>query len=514
MSIRACMVLFALATMAAPPARGATNAPIGRATPEATLVLSIERCIELALGNSTEIALGRLAPAIRAEDYAIVGERFTPVVFAEVLQTTVEAPTETTLGGAEVLDSEELAASVGLRKTWTLGTRMELVLDYLQEESNSEFLRLNPSHKAVARVDVTQPLLKGFGLAVNRVALNQAVAARRIADAAFEQLLDAEVLRVYRLYWELVRAADALQVETATRALVREEVALTRDRVDAGVAPPLAMTSVAAAEARADESVLNAEIAYRKASDRLLRHIRPSRDIADYAIQIVPATPATIDRIPPVPPIERLAETALMHRPELRAADLSTDVASLDVLLARSERRPRLDLVASAGYTGLGEDFSDGLDELSGADFPTWSVGLNLSFLFGGESRQAQWRQAVLQQDAAELRAERARVEILTQVRSARFDLEAAYRRHEAALRTEALAQEEYNGERDRLEAGRSTTFLVDQARRDLLTAQQGQARARTEIYVARATLASASGTFTAELLRQMDNAGTSVAQP
>src|SRR5439155_7200284 len=116
--------------------------------------------------------------------------------------------------------------------------------------------------------------------------------------------------------------------------------------------------------------------------------------------------------------------------------------------------------------------FGDVLGQVFGQDFPTWSVGVTVSYPLGRsfeavsavrsevERRQAAQRVASLQRDVAEALRQAAR-----QVRS-------TAEREEAARAGATLAEQRFDAEQRRHEVGLSTSFLVTQALRDLLQAQ------------------------------------------
>ena len=72
---------------------------------------------------------------------------------------------------------------------------------------------------------MTQPLLKGFGVDVNRAELRRAILDKTIADHEFEMLLEGELLDTYRAYWGLARAAADLALQETSLALADEQVA-------------------------------------------------------------------------------------------------------------------------------------------------------------------------------------------------------------------------------------------------------------------------------------------------
>ena len=469
------------------------GAPPAEPASEGTLVLSLEKCLELALGGSHRIRIARLGPAQRAEDFFIAGEVFAPQAFIEAAHDARLSPAVSRLSGAPVLRETGSGVRAGVTKTWLTGTRTDLVWAYGRRETNSSFFTINPRYESSIGIELTQPLLHGFGAAVNRVALDRAVNDRRIADAAFEIVLETELLRTYRAYWDLLLAAEGSAIEESSLALAREQTAIARDRLDAGAAARLEVTSAEAAEARQEEAVIASAAAYRKAGDRLLLLIRPSSRAEEYRGQIIPSTRPDLGE----PLEEALAEAdavreALERRAEIRLESIRIENVDLDLLLAEDARRPDLegfgrfayrDLEPKAGRAGAGE-----------TEFPDWAAGMRLTFFFDAEGRRARWRQVMGEKREAELRRDAAAAEITVEVRAARTDLESAVQRWRATRRTLDLAREQHEGELDRLRAGRSTQFQVESHRRDRLDAERNALAAQAGVYLARAVFEAVQG--------------------
>jgi len=471
-----------------------------------TLVLSLEHCLELALGANLDIQSARLQPMARGEDFFIAGETFQTRVFADGEIQDSERRTANTQVGADIFEETQETIVAGLSRRWPLGTRTDLVWAYNRREDNSEFRTLNPAHESSLRLDLVQPILGGFGLAVNRADLERAIADREIANREFEILLEGELLSTYESYWWLVLASASLDLEKASLSLADEQVALTKERLEAGVAAHLELVSAGASQARQREAVITAENVYRKASDQLLLKIRPATSAGASDLSVIPSTqPESGDALPTVPRVESALRLALAQRPELGLEQARIGRVDIDVLEARSERLPSLDLRGSAGFSGLADGASGAVSDVTDGKFLDWRVGATLSFFFNGKSRSARWRQAVLEKKSAVLKRDLAAAVIYVEVRAACFDLQTALQRLAATERTMALSKEQHEGELDRLKVGRSTLFQTDTFRRDLLEAERNHLRSRIDVFLAQALLDAAQGQFAKSIIRSIE---------
>jgi outer membrane protein TolC len=193
----------------------------------------------------------------------------------------------------------------------------------------------------------------------------------------------------------------------------------------------------------------------------------------------------------PLPDLDAVVARALNERYDLARVRNEMSNAATNVDFFSNQKLPDVRLETSYSGTGLGgsqllrtggfpgvvtgrldSGFADVLSQMFGRDYPTWSVGVTVSYPLGRsfeamsavraevERRQAAQRLASLQLDVAETLRQAAR-----QVRS-------ATEREEAARAGAALAAQRFEAEERRYGVGLSTTFLVTQAQRDLLQAQ------------------------------------------
>ena len=85
---------------------------------------------------------------------------------------------------------------------------------------------------------MTQPLLRGFGLAVNRRFIRIAKNERKIADLLLRQQLIATVYGVVRLYTDLVALYEDVKVKEETLASAEKLYSDTKAQVDEGTQAP------------------------------------------------------------------------------------------------------------------------------------------------------------------------------------------------------------------------------------------------------------------------------------
>ena len=122
--------------------------------------------------------------------------------------------------------------------------------------------------------------------------------------------------------------------------------------------------------------------------------------------------------------------------------------------------------------------YTNALRTLSGRDYPTWNMQLNVSYPLGASAADANYARARIQlsQSTAQLRA--LELQVATEVTNAALQVESGLTRYEAAAVARQLADTRLQAEQSRFEVGLSTNFFVVQAQRDLATAQNSELRA------------------------------------
>jgi hypothetical protein len=116
--------------------------------------------------------------------------------------------------------------------------------------------------------------------------------------------------------------------------------------------------------------------------------------------------------------------------------------------------------------------FGDALGQALSPDYPTWSVGVTVSYPLGRSYEQASLARAEIERRQVSQRIQSLRLETIEDVRQAARQLRSTAERVDAARAGATLAEQRLADEQRRYEVGLSTTFLVTQAQRDLLQAQ------------------------------------------
>jgi outer membrane protein TolC len=485
----------------AEPAAAAPAAPTGQSGPgtpadtRPTLALSLQETVARALENNADIAVDRLNPEMSAENVRELRAVYEPVAFSTITQNSRTTPAGNVFAGADNVNTDTLTYNFGATQNLPTGANLRLDFNNDRQDTNSIFETFNPSFGSVLTLNLQQPLLRNFRIDPDRYQIHVAQRNRDISETQFKQTVLNTTASVKQRYYDLIYSIDNLEAQRKSLSLATKLVEENRIKVRVGTMAPLDVVAAEAEQASREEAVILAENALLEAEDALKREIFPKNDPATWALRIVPTERPTAE--PVTVNLEAAIQAALLKRTDLTATRYSLENAEYGVKFARNQMLPAVDLVAAYGASGIGgtqiirEDppfgevtgtvpggFGDALSSVFGRDFPTWTLGVNVSYPIFNRRGSAAHARARLSRDQAQANLRRAELQVAAEVRSAGRAVETNYKRVESTRAARVLAERRLDAEEKKFAAGLSTNFLVTQAQRDLALAEVAQLRA------------------------------------
>lgn len=302
--------------------------------------LSLKTAVETALASNLNLTLRQEDTAIAAGAIDIARSRFDKQFTAEA---GVEGSNSTPLfvGGSEDENGGRLNAAV--TKRFTTGTEVEVGVTNSRFDSDAQGLQLNPSYNSSVELGISQPLLRGWG---KDIQTGQVTAAEIDYSAATFQVdstaADLAAL-VKRGYWELVFTWQDIEVKQFSVTLARKLLEETTTKIAAGSLAEVEVYQPQSEVTRREEDLIAAERAIGVAEDELKLLLNSSDWLS-------PFSPTDLPRTEPVQlEPEKILATALSNRPDLKAAKITVDAASIRQSLAEDDLRPSLDLTGRSG---------------------------------------------------------------------------------------------------------------------------------------------------------------------
>lgn len=467
----------------APRAAAQTIAP-------APLALTLADAVHRALEHNPDLAIVRLDTAAEAARVGEARGAYTPLFSTTAGRTRNVSPPTSALVGDTGIDAHDWFSSTGVRQRvpWGGGS-WNVSWDAARTTTNSPLTSFDPDLESGIQAAFSQPLLKDRAIDNER---RQYIVARRnqhSSELQFREAVVQTVAAVKQGYWTLKAAVANIAVQQRSLDLATELARQNRIRVDAGQIPPLDLVQAEAEVAQRREALIEARAIAGDAEDHLRRMIMDPADDGFWRVVLdpidTPPEPGTL------PDADAAVARALGQRSDLARAADDLENARTQVAYLGNQRLPDLRLEASYRGNGLAgtqlvrtgtfpglvvgtrdRGFGDALGQAFTSDYPTWSLGVTLSYPLGRSAEEAGFARATVERDQAERRLASARLDAAETIHRAARQVQSTGQRVDAARATASLAERRLTDEQRRYDVGLSTTFLVTQAQRDLLQAQ------------------------------------------
>ncbi|HKT82117.1 MAG TPA: efflux RND transporter permease subunit, partial [Vicinamibacterales bacterium] len=480
-------------TIALTAALSLTAAGAQAQTPGSTVPLTVEDAVRLANEHNVDLAAERISPQISDTQVAVANSAFRPVFGTNLLRNNQLQP-PTSLLTPEATRTDLFTSTVSLSQRLPMfGTTYSVAWDTSHTESNSFLNSYNPLLRSGLSLNFSQPLLRD--LRVDGARLQQTISAnnRDTADVRLRETIAQTTANVKAAYWNLYAAIANLDARHTALNLAEELARVNRAKVDTGQSPPLDLASAQAEVASNQEQLIVAETAVKIAEDRLRSLIfdPTSRDTWSLKLQLTETPPIATVAVD----IDAAVTAALRDRTDLVRSRTDLQTADANVKFANNQRLPDVRLNAGYQANGLGGTevlrtggfpgtiagagqavaFGSVLDQLVRSQYPTWTVGLSISYPIGESAEEASYARSRLEQSQTKERIKSLEARVIQQVREAGWKIEMNAKRIDAARTALSLAEQRLDAEQKRFEVGLSTNFLVIQAQRDLAEARTNE---------------------------------------
>lgn len=441
-----------------------------------------------------------------------------PVILAGLRRTEVHQPQPNSFAaGTSDLVTKTSAMSVGFQQGFMWGGELTVSFDTSDTHTNNRRYDLNPFTASSLSLTFVQPLLRGFGPAVNTRFVRLARNTRGVSDLVFEQQVVTTVASAVRLYWDLVSLNEDVIVRKQALERAERLLADTEAHAQVGTRAAIDVVRARAEVARGRRDLIGSEGLARQQEIVLKDYLTSDTVGAPQlrTLRLVPSDPLPAD-VGDVPSTaDFLAEHAFKSRPDLAQARLQAENTRILLAGSRNARLPALDAIATARSNGLAGTinpltvagatphtavpdllggFGSVSEQLASRSFPDVVVGLQMTIPLRNRAAQADYARDQIVARQQELRVRQIEKQIRVEIESALVALEQARGSVEAARQEREYQALALAAEMDRLDVGASTTYLVIQYQRDVAQARSAEVAALAAYAKARAGVARASG--------------------
>ena len=458
-----------------------------------TLELSLQDVIANTLKNNIAIAVQEFQSRIRKQEIITQKSVFDPSLSLEANANQQRNLTASAFAQPPKIKSNTQSLNLSFNQKLKTGADYELRFENNRNETNSAFAGLNPQYTTRFEVNLTQPLLKNFGLDVNKSSIYIAKNNLDISDFDFKNKVIEVIADTENVYWNLVFSLEDLKVQQKSVERAQDLERRVKAQVEVGTLAPLEILQAKSEVASREEAVIRAHKLIQDNQDSLKNILNIPFDSPEGLKEIQPLDSPKFLVEAPVSLRESIL-TALKKRPDYLKRKKELNNKHIQVKFNENQLYPTLDLVASFGLNGIsgdaqavgfppstnpfGGNFGKSQERTFGGDFSTWEGGFLFKYPLG--NRDAESRLAVSKLETAQLLMNIRDLEktIVLEVREAARLINTNKKRVQAARVARKLAEEKLSAEEKKFEVGLSTSFNVLEFQTDLATEQSKELQA------------------------------------
>jgi outer membrane protein TolC len=476
--------------------------------------LSLEECIIGAMKNNLRIAVEVLNPEIASVSVTRANEKYMPSLSFAYNNRETNTASYSWIDAADQVRSAYNDYTINLNQLVPTGGTFNISLNSYKNETNRSFQTINPRFGSTLTFSFTQPLLKNFGFKINRREIIVAKNNRDISENQFHQTLLDTIYRVEEAYWILAYSIEDLKVKRQSLQLARDLLEENKRKIEVGTMPPIEIYTAESEVANREADILQADRLVKNNQDRLKTILNLPIFEEGEPTEIILSDRPVFEK--KEINLEEALATALANRPDLKATKIGLQTREFNVSYVKNQLLPDLSLQASYWSPGLSGTqilylnndplTREVVDEIPGAAidalkdafkfrYNNWSIGLTLNIPLNTILTRAQYAEAKLSLEQAQLRLKDQEQEIFLEIKTAVRDVEINYQRVQAYTAARELAEKKLEAEQEKFKVGKSTNFFLLQYQRDLADARSAELRSMVDYILSLARLDRALGT-------------------
>ena len=452
--------------------------------------------------------------------------QYDPIVSALVNGQHLTTPeTSTIQTGSNWLTQNIVNANAGLNVGLSPGTQLSVNFDNSRYSTNATRYTYNPFVNSALGFTITQPLLQGFGVKLNKRYIRIARNSQKVADLVFKQQVMDTVSGIARLYTDLVSLNEDVKVKQEALRLAQRLYEDNRNQVEQGTQAPIEVTRANASVSASKQALIVAEGLVRQ-QELIVKTAITRRGLADpkvLAAHIVPTGTLAVPDQDSVPPLPDLVGEALRNRPDLAGAGLQVENSEISLKGSLNAVKPQLDLVGTVQNSGMAGDlnplagtlpgglnpggYGTALGQVFRRNYPSYGVGLQLTLPLRNRVAQADAVRDELQVRQAQVRHQQLQDQVRLEVADAEESLRQARAAYEAAVEARRLQEQSVSVEQQTFTVGLSTNLMVIQYQNYLAQARSTEVASKGAYIKARIALERAIGTILDENRVAIDEA-------
>jgi outer membrane protein len=501
--------------------------------------MTLRDAIALALRNNKDIEVARDNVKMAEFDLLTARGSYDPRFSAQTYFERIKTPATNVLNGAAKVETDDLTGTARFEGlTPKYGGSYHVDFSSVRLSSNSVFNVLNPSYPTALTFSYIQPLVRGLRFDLPRRQIEVAKKNLSLTDAQFRQRAIEVITNVQRSYWDLVFALRNLQIQRDSLADSRQQLEHNKRMVAEGSLAPIDEVAAENQVATFEQAEFAALEDVNRAENNLKNMIAENQQAKIWSVSLIPTDQA--DLTVPQVSLPEAMDAAKQNRQELKQSDLAREINLLDQKLYRDQTKPEINVVGSYGVVGnagtqvttpnplttsndalrarvndlstlaglqplpapstvtipanLFGGYGQSLANLGSNQYNNFRVGVAISLPLHNRTAEGQLGHSLVEGQRIATQREQPEQLIQVEVRNALQSLSTASARLRSAAIARSTAEQQYDSEKRKLDAGQSTVFLVLERQTALAVARGNELRAQTDLNKAIAELQRATG--------------------
>jgi outer membrane protein len=446
---------------------------IEQTLPPGPLKVTITEAILLCLENNRSLVVERLNPSIEQTFEDQERAVFDPTTNADISAGRVKEESLARSGSnTEDITTDFIDGIISLEQYFPTGTTLALEAG---TQVNDSSLYDDNFYSTRLGMTITQALLRGSGTDVNLARLQQARLDTRMSEYELRGFTEFLVAEVERTYWDYALARRQIEIVEESLKVARQQLNETKELITVGRLARAELPAVQAEVAAQEQALIEARTSKESIRLQLLRLLNPvGPGLWQREVDLIHQP--TLPEIK-LEDVELHVDVSRRMRPILNEARLEILHGDLELIRTRNGLLPLMDLFVTLGKSGYANSFGESISNISKDSYDALG-GVNFQYPIFNRNARAQHRRALLTREQSQKALENLSQLVEVDVRTAYIEVDRAKQQIAASSVTRKFDEEKLRTETEKLRVGKSTSFLVAQAQRDLLVSRIAEVQA------------------------------------
>jgi outer membrane protein TolC len=456
-----------------------------------SIVLSLNDAIIRALSNNVSIKVQSFNSKVKKETIMESLSEFDTTLGLELSTSRKTQQLASAFSSPNRMENDNDNWDLSLSQKLVTGANYQFDFTNNRNKTNSATAGLNPSYSSEFQLSLTQPLLKNFGIDLNKRNIHIAKNEVDISDHEFKTKVIETVSEVENIYWDFVFTLGDLEVKQKSLERAKDFQRLVKAQVLVGIMAPIETLQAESEVASREEFLLSAQDSIDDNQDKLKNILNIDFSSPEGLSPIYPSNKANVLIVDF--DFNEIVKMALSNRPDYLAKKKDLENKNILVKYQENQIYPSVDLVGSLGINGLsgeattitsgtfqgtsayGGSYGNSLTDALSTNYYDWEFGVKFSYPLGNRSAKSKLSASRLEKAQLILGIKDLEKKIILEVRESARQLKTDSKRIKAATVAKKLAEEKLKAEEKKFEVGLSTSFNVLKFQEDLAEAQSNE---------------------------------------